>query len=87
MNAPLYVGHFYKLDNTLRTITFRFAKDLFPASAEAVSPWQAKRQRPQRENIPVDETHALVVEYLDDGKEQYRHVNLSNGFYKRVDNA
>ena len=79
MNAPLYVGHFYNLDNTLRTITFRFADE--------VKPWMAKRQRPQRENIPVDETHALVVEYLDDGKEQYRHVNLSNGFYKRVDNG
>ena len=87
MNAPKYVGHFWKLDNTLRTITFSFAKDLFPASAEAVSPWQAKRQRPHRENIPVDETHALVVEYLPDGGEQYRHVNLSNGFYKRVDNG
>jgi hypothetical protein len=86
MNAPLYVGHFYKLDNTLRTITFRFAKDMNPDSMDA-KPWQAKRSRPHRENIPVDETHALVVEYRNDGTEQYRHVNLSNGFYKRVDNG
>ena len=86
MNAPLYVGHFYKLDNTLRTITFRFAKDMNPDSMDA-KPWQAKRSRPQRENIEVDETHALVVEYSNDGTEQYRHVNISNVFYKRVDNG
>lgn len=84
MNAPLYVGHFVKLDNTIRTITFRFAKDMDPANMDG-QPWVKARSRTHRDNIPVDETHALVVEYLDDGREQYRHVNLSNGYYKRVD--
>ena len=84
MNAPKYVGHFTKLDNSIRTINFSFAKDLFPASVESLKPWSKARSRPQRENIPVDETHALVVEYLADGSEQYRHINLSNGVFFKV---
>jgi hypothetical protein len=83
MNAPKYVGHFTKLDNTIRTISFSFAKDLEPANMDAM-PWSKARSRPQRENIPVDETHALVVEYLADGSEQYRHINLSNGVFFKV---
>jgi len=59
MNAPKYIGHFTKLDNTVRTINFSFAKDLEPANMDA-QPWMKARSRPQRENIPVDETHALV---------------------------
>jgi hypothetical protein len=86
MNAPKYVGHFTKLDNTIRTINFSFAKDMNPDSMDA-KPWQASRSRPQRDNIPVDETHALVVEYLPDGEHQYRHVNLSNGVFFKVDNG
>lgn len=86
MNAPKYVGHFTKLDNTIRTINFSFAKDVNPDSMDA-KPWQASRSRPQRDNIPVDETHALVVEYLPDGTNQYRHVNLSNGVFFKVDNG
>ena len=83
MNAPKYVGHFTKLDNTIRTINFSFAKDMNPDSMDA-KPWSKARSRPQRENIPVDETHALVVEYLPDGQEQYRHINLSNGVFFKV---
>lgn len=83
MNAPKYVGHFTKLDNSIRTINFSFAKDLEPANMDAM-PWSKARSRPQRENIPVDETHALVVEYLSDGQEQYRHINLSNGVFFKV---
>jgi hypothetical protein len=82
MNAPKYVGHFTKLDNTIRTINFSFAKDLDPVNGKT---WQASRCRPQRDNIPVAETHALVVEYLPNGSHQYRHVNLSNGVFYKVD--
>ena len=83
MNAPKYVGHFTKLDNSIRTINFSFAKDVNPDNMDA-QPWSKARSRPQRENIPVDETHALVVEYLADGSEQYRHINLSNGVFFKV---
>lgn len=84
MNAPKYVGNFLKLNNTVRTMTFSFAKDLNPDSIDA-QPWQKTRKRPQRDNIPVDETHALVLEYLPDGNTQYRNVNLSNGIFFKVD--
>jgi hypothetical protein len=86
MNAPKYVGHFTKLDNTIRTINFSFAKDVNPDNM-SLGPWQASRSRPQRDNIEVAETHALVLEYLPDGTNQYRHVNLSNGVFFKVDNG